>query len=240
MTNSQIRADGGGNVYILVPGGLVQLASLSVSNTDPNNSGVLSQDGGHVNVLTYGDYIVNQSRTMTADDGDIMIWSSFGNIDAGKGRKSSLSIPPVIFPVDINGVVKVLRSGLPNGAGIATLNRVDGTPGGDVDLYAFNGIVNAGDAGIRASRDLFVGTLEIRGLDNITVGGVTNVELNTEEAELGPINLENFAQAAEDDAIAKAFDMSAEVEKLRTVTQTILTGSVVSFGEDPDEERKRK
>jgi filamentous hemagglutinin family protein len=240
MTNSQIRADGGGDVDILVPGGLVQLASLSVSNTDPNNSGVLSQDGGAVNVLTYGDYIVNQSRTMTADDGDIMIWSSFGNIDAGKGRKSSLSIPPVIFPVDINGVVRVLRSGLPNGAGIATLNRVDGTPGGDVDLYAFNGIVNAGDAGIRASRDLFVGALEIRGLDNITVGGVTNVELNTEEAELGPINLENFAQAAEDDAIAKAFDMSAEVEKLRTVTQTILTGSVVSFGEDPDEEKKRK
>jgi len=240
MTNSQIRADGGGNVDILVPGGLVQLASLSVSNTDPNNSGVLSQDGGAVNVLTYGDYIVNQSRTMTADDGDIMIWSSFGNIDAGKGRKSSLSIPPVIFPVDINGVVRVLRSGLPNGAGIATLNRVDGTPGGDVDLYAFNGIVNAGDAGIRASRDLFVGALEIRGLDNITVGGVTNVELNTEEAELGPINLENFAQAAEDDALAKAFDMSAEVEKLRTVGQTILTGSVVSFGEDPDEEKKRK
>ena len=240
MTNSQIRADGGGNVDILVPGGLVQLASLSVSNTDPNSSGVLSQDGGSVNVLTYGDYIVNQSRTMTADDGDIMIWSSFGNIDAGKGRKSSLSIPPVIFPVDINGIVRVLRSGLPNGAGIATLNRVDGTPGGDVDLYAFNGIVNAGDAGIRASRDLFVGALEIRGLDNITVGGVTNVELNTEEAELGPINLENFAQAAEDDAIAKAFDMSAEVEKLRTVSQTILTGSVVSFGEDPDEEKKRK
>ena len=177
---------------------------------------------------------------MTADDGDIMIWSSFGNIDAGKGRKSSLSIPPVIFPVDINGVVRVLRSGLPNGAGIATLNRVDGTPGGDVDLYAFNGIVNAGDAGIRASRDLFVGALEIRGLDNITVGGVTNVELNTEEAELGPINLENFAQAAEDDAISKAFDMSAEVEKLRTVTQTILTGSVVSFGEDPDEAKTRK
>ena len=240
MTNSQIRTDGGGDIEIVVPGGLVQLASLSVSNTDPNTSGVLSQDRGNVNVLSYGDYIVNQSRTMTADDGDIMIWSSFGNIDAGKGRKSSLSIPPVIFPVDRNLITQVVRSGLPNGAGIATLNRVDGTPGGDVDLYAFNGIVNAGDAGIRASRDLFVGALEIRGLDNITVGGLTNVDLNTEEAELGPINLENFAQHAEDEALSKAFDMSAEVEKLRTVTQTILTGSVVSFGEEPDEDKRRK
>ncbi|MFZ0267964.1 filamentous haemagglutinin family protein [Caulobacter sp.] len=240
MTDSQIRTDGGGDIEILVPGGLVQLASLSVANTNPNASGVLSQDGGAVKALTYGDYIVNQSRTMTADDGDILIWSSFGNIDAGKGRKTSLSIPPITFPVDKNGITQIVRSGLPNGAGIATLNRVDGTPGGDVDLYAFNGIVNAGDAGIRASRDLFVGALEIRGLDNITVGGVTNVELNTEDAQLGPINLENFAQSAEDDAIDKAFDMSAEVEKLRTVSQTILTGSVVSFGEDPDEEKKRK
>jgi len=240
MNNSQIRTDGGGDLEILAPGGMVQLASLGVTNTDPNTSGVLTQDKGSVYALTYGDYVVNQSRTMTADDGDIIIWSSFGNIDAGKGRKSSLSIPPIIFPLDTNFITTVVRAGLPNGAGIATLNQVNGAPGGDVDLYAFNGIVNAGDAGIRASRDLFVGALEIRGLDNITVGGVTNVELNTEEAELGPINLENFAQAAEDDAIAKAFDMSAEVEKLRTVTQTILTGSVVSFGEDPDEEKKRK
>ncbi|ATQ44595.1 filamentous haemagglutinin family protein [Caulobacter mirabilis] len=240
MSNSQVRADGGGDIELLVPGGLVQLASLSVSNTDPAASGVLSQDRGNINALTYGDYIVNQSRTMTADDGDILIWSSFGNIDAGKGRKTSLSIPPVVYPVDNNAVTRMVRSGLPNGAGIATLNRVDGTPGGDVDLYAFNGIVNAGDAGIRASRDLFVGALEIRGLDNITVGGVTNVELNTEKAELGPINLENFAQSAEDDALEKAFDMSAEVEKLRTVTQTILTGSVVSFGEEPGEDRQKK
>ena len=113
----------------------------------------------------------------------------------------------------------------------------DDAPGGDVDLYAFNGIVNAGDAGIRASRDLFVGALEIRGLDNITVGGLTNVELNTEEAELGAINLENFAQAAEDEALEQAFEFSAEVEKLRTVNQTILTGSVVSFGEEPEDEK---
>lgn len=239
MTNSQIRTDGGGDIEMLAPGGLIQLASLSVTNTDPNSSGVLSQDRGDVNVLTYGDYIVNQSRTMTADDGDILIWSSFGNIDAGKGRKTSLSIPPIVFPTDINAITRIIRSGLPNGAGIATLNRVDGTPGGDVDLYAFNGIVNAGDAGIRASRDLFVGALEIRGLDNITVGGVTNVELNTEEAELGAINLENFAQAAEDEALSQAFDMSAEVEKLRTVTQTILTGSVVSFGEEPEDRKKK-
>jgi len=240
MTNSQIRTDGGGDVEILTPGGMVQLATLGITNTSPSNSGVLTQDGGSVYALTYDDYVVNQSRTMTADGGDIMIWSSFGDIDAGKGRKTSLSIPPIIFPLDKNGITRIERSGLPNGAGIATLNQVDGTLGGDVDLYAFNGIVNAGDAGIRASRDLFVGAQEIRGLDNITVGGETNVELNTEEAELGAINLENFAQAAEDEAMASAFDMSREVEKLRTVTQTILTGTVVSFGEDPDEDRKKK
>ncbi|OYW44777.1 MAG: hypothetical protein B7Z33_10220 [Sphingomonadales bacterium 12-68-11] len=236
MTNSQIRTDGGGDAEILVPGGMVQLASLGITNTDPNRSGVLTQDRGSVYALTYDDYIVNQSRTMTADDGDILIWSSFGDIDAGKGRKTSLAIPPIQFPIDEFAITRVVRSGLPNGAGIATLNRVDGTPGGDVDLYAFNGIVNAGDAGIRASRDLFIGAIEIRGLDNITVGGVTNVDLGTDEGTVGALNLENFAQALEDEALEQAFDMTEEVEKLRTVRQTILTGSVVSFGIEGEQE----
>jgi filamentous hemagglutinin family protein len=245
MTDSQIRTDGGGDAEILVPGGMVQLASLGVTNTSPGSSGVLTQDRGSVYALTYGDYIVNQSRTMTADDGDILIWSSFGNIDAGKGRKTSLSIPPIRFPMDINAITTVVRSGLPNGAGIATLDRIDGTPGGDVDLYAFNGIVNAGDAGIRASRDLFIGAIEIRGLDNITVGGVTNVDLGNESGEVGALNLENFARTAEDDALKDAFNFADQVEKMRTVRQTILTGSVVSFGiegdeEEDEEEKKRK
>lgn len=232
MMVSQIRGESGGDVDLVAPGGSIQLASLAISNTNPGTAGIVTQRGGGVNAVTYGDYIVNQSRTMTADDGDILIWSSYGNIDAGRGRKTSLSVPPVAFPIDAWGQTKVQLSGLPNGAGIATLDQVDGKQGGDVDLYAFNGIVNAGDAGIRASRDLFVGAIEIRGLDNITVGGETNVDLTTEEGSVGPLNLENFAQSAEDDALDKAFDMAAEVEKLRTVRQTILTGSVVSFGTD--------
>ncbi len=232
MMVSQIRGESGGNVDLLAPGGSIQLASLAISNTNPGTAGIVTQRGGGVNVVTYGDYIVNQSRTMTADDGDILIWSSYGNIDAGRGRKTSLSVPPVAFPINAWGQTNIQLSGLPNGAGIATLDQVDGKQGGDVDLYAFNGIVNAGDAGIRASRDLFVGAVEIRGLDNITVGGETNVDLTTEEGSVGPLNLENFAQSAEDDALDKAFDMAAEVEKLRTVRQTILTGSVVSFGTD--------
>lgn len=230
MMVSQIRGEAGGDVELVVPGGSVQLASLSVANTNPGTAGIVTQRGGGISAITYGDYIVNQSRTMTADDGDILIWSSYGNIDAGRGRKSSLSVPPVSFPVDLYGTTRIRLSGLPNGAGIATLDQVDGRQGGDVDLYAFNGIVNAGDAGIRASRDLFIGAIEIRGLDNITVGGETNVDLGNDEGQVGALNLENFAQAMEDDAIEQAFDMSKEVEKLRTVRQTILTGSVVSFG----------
>jgi hypothetical protein len=230
MLVSQIRGESGGGVDLVAPGGSVQLASLSVANTSPADAGIVTQRGGSINAIVKGDYIVNQSRTMTADDGDIMIWSSFGNIDAGRGRKSSLSVPPVAFPIDSFGQTRVQLSGLPNGAGIATLDQVDGKQGGDVDLYAFNGIVDAGDAGIRSSRDLFVGAIEIKGVDNITVGGTTNVDLNSDEGTVGPLNLENFAQSAEDEALDRAFNMTAEVEKLRTVRHTILTGSVVSFG----------
>lgn len=232
MLVSQIRAESGGDIDLIAPGGSIQLASLSVANTDPGRAGVVTQRGGSITAITHGDYIVNQSRTMTADDGDLMIWSSFGNIDAGRGRKSSLSVPPVAFPIDAHGLTRVQLSGLPNGAGIATLDQVDGRQGGDVDLYAFNGVVDTGDAGIRASRDLFVGAVEIRGLDNITVGGISNVDLTTDQGSVGPLNVENFAQSAENQALDKAFEMSSEVERLRTVRQTILTGSVVSFGTD--------
>ncbi|WP_235890372.1 filamentous hemagglutinin family protein [Sandaracinobacter neustonicus] len=103
MRVSQIRANNGGDINLLVPGGSIQLASLAVANTSPASAGVVTQRGGSVSAVTRGDCIVNQSRTMTADDGDILIWSSFGNIDAGRGRKSSLSVPPVVFPVDAWG-----------------------------------------------------------------------------------------------------------------------------------------
>ena len=235
MVNSAIRASGGGDVRIIAPGGIVQLASLSVADTDPETDGVVTQDGGAISAVTGGDYIINQSRTLTADGGNVLIWSSFGDIDAGRGRQTSLSAPPIEFPTDQNGLTRVLPAGLPGGAGIGTLDRVDGSPGGDVDLYAFRGVIDAGDAGIRVSRDLFIGAVEIRGLDNITVGGIANIDLQLEtEGEVGALNLEDFTQAARDEAFERAFEIVEDFEELRA--QTVLTGRVLGVGDCVDED----
>src|SRR5258708_29140874 len=57
------------------------------------------------------------------------------------------------------------------GAGIATLVGVTGVPPGNVDLFAPNGIIDAGEAGIRVSGNLTVAALEILHVQNIQVQG---------------------------------------------------------------------
>lgn len=230
-------AFGSGDISILAPGGQVELVSLAASSTNPANQGVVTRRGGDISVITGRDYIVNQSRTLTADGGDLLIWASYGDIDAGRGVKTSLSVPPVIYPTDEFLNTRAEIAGIASGAGIATLDRVDGSPGGDVDLYAFNGVVNAGEAGIRASQDLFIGAIQILGLDNITVGGSTNVDLGLEaEAEIGPLNFEDFAQGAVDRALDDALEALAEADALRGETTRVVTATVLSLEDEEADE----
>ncbi len=59
------------------------------------------------------------------------------------------------------------------GSGIRTILTGGVTDGGDVNLIAPVGFVNAGDAGIGAARNLNVAAQRVLGLDNIQVGGTS-------------------------------------------------------------------
>lgn len=240
MQDATIRTAGGGDINLLVPGGRLQQTPLNftqraapgndfaIEPTDPANSGIVTLTGGNINALTNGNYDVNSSRTLTVFGGDVLIWSSYGDIDAGRGRRDVFSAPPVEATTSFDGVTEIGIAAVPFGSGIGALELADGSPGGEIDLFAFNGVVNAGDAGIRA-RTIVIGALQILGLDNVRGDLLTNVEIDIDGGELGPLNLQNFAQEAIERALDDALEVSEELEQRRMRRTTILTGELIGI-----------
>ena len=168
---SQIKTTKGGNIDLWAPGGQVN-AGLAIPSKDPNELGIVAVNEGSVHAFTRDDFIVNASRVFAMRGGDILMWSSQGDIDAGKGKKTALVIPPPTISVDSQGNVKTDFGNVAVGSGIRALT-IDGIAAGDVDLIAPAGEVNAGDAGIGAAGNLNIAALRVVGADNIQVGGVS-------------------------------------------------------------------
>ena len=172
---SRIYTLDGGTISILAPGGLLNVGLATpptfVLSKTPSELGIVAQGAGDVRVFTAGDVLVNQSRVFTLGGGDIAMWSTLGNIDAGRGAKTSVSAPPPVVLVDAQGNVTVSFSGAVAGSGIRTILNSDTATPGNVDLIAPAGFVNAGDAGIGSSGNLNIAALKVIGVDNIQVGG---------------------------------------------------------------------
>ncbi|MBL8226202.1 MAG: filamentous hemagglutinin family protein [Chromatiales bacterium] len=182
---SRIYTLAGGDINLLVPGGLLNVG-LAVPPADqaitrqPSELGIVTQGPGRVQVFSDGDVLVNQSRIFTLQGGDITIWSDNGNIDAGRGSKTSISAPPPVIRVDASGNVTVEFADAIAGSGIRGILTDDTIPPGDVDLVAPNGEINAGDAGIGSAGNINIAAPIVVGVDNIQVGGAaTGVPTDT-------------------------------------------------------------
>lgn len=81
--------------------------------------GMLTLRGGGINSFTDGDLRLNQSRLFTQQSGDIVAWSSNGDLNAGQGPKSGGSVPPIVLRFNPNGGTEVDAAGGVVGAGIA-------------------------------------------------------------------------------------------------------------------------
>ena len=184
---SQIKTEQGGDISLLAPGGSVvvgltnppaELATLKIDDTViPNipaaaNLGIMAFGEGAIRAFAKEHFTVNRSRILTLQGGDILLWSSEGNIDAGRGAKTASAAPPPVIQTDANGNVFVNPSGAVSGSGIGQLLTNARATVGSVDLLAPKGIVDAGDAGIRVAGNLNVAAVQVVGADNIRVGGV--------------------------------------------------------------------
>ena len=175
---SRIYTLDGGDIRILAPGGLINagLATPPVAfglGKSPEQLGVVVQSTGDVQGFSFGDFAVNESRVFAADGGDILIWSTRGDIDAGRGAKTAISAPPPQIIIDPEtGATELLFPAALTGSGIQTLGTSVGVEPGNVDLFAPGGVVNAGDAGIVAG-NLTIAAVAVLGADNIDVSGVS-------------------------------------------------------------------
>ena len=136
----------------------------------PAQLGIVAAQAGSVSMVSYNDVQVNQSRVFAADGGNILIWSTQGNIDAGRGAKSAISAPPPIVTVSPDGKVTTVFPPALTGSGIQTQASTTGVEPGDVDLFAPRGVVNANDAGIVAG-NLTIAATAVLGANNISVSG---------------------------------------------------------------------
>ncbi|MEI9999467.1 MAG: filamentous hemagglutinin family protein [Verrucomicrobiota bacterium] len=147
---------------------------VDLPNGQPVDQGVLTVDGGNINIFANNDVAVGTSRIFTLHGGNVIIWSTNGSIAAGASSKTVVSAPPTQVIVDpTSGAVETDLAGLATGGGIGVLESVVGAPPGDVDLIAPNGTVDAGDAGIRASGNINIAALKVLNADNISAGGKT-------------------------------------------------------------------
>ena len=152
---SRIYTLDGGNVQLLVPGGEVNAGLASPPTAfgivkGPEELGIVAQGIGDINSVSFGDFAVNESRVFAADGGNILIWSTRGDIDAGRGAKTAISAPPPQVTIDpVDGSIQVVFPAALTGSGIQTIATTEGREPGNVDLFAPRGVVNAGDAGHR-------------------------------------------------------------------------------------------
>jgi filamentous hemagglutinin family protein len=176
MLHSTIQTMKGGDISLLGPGGSILVGTLAI---EPNtklklrNLGILTLAGGAINTFTDQDVLVNTSRVFSEFGGNITMWSSNGNLDAGRGAKTTLSFPPLTVNFDPNDIESIDLGGLVSGAGIGTLQTQSFVSASDVILLAPRGTIDAGDAGIRSSGNLSVLAVRVLNADNIQVAGKT-------------------------------------------------------------------
>jgi filamentous hemagglutinin len=187
ITSREIKTARGGNIELLAPGG-----GITVGVDSPGQAvdqGILTVDGGNISIFANQSVSVGTSRIFTLHGGNEIIWSSTGNIAAGASSKTVVSAPPTVVVVDpTSGDVEPDLAGFVTGGGIGVLASVVGAPPGDVDLIAPLGIVDAGDAGIRATGNLNIAAVQVLNASNISVGGKSSGVPTATSVNLGAIS----------------------------------------------------
>ena len=198
----------------------------SINNIPAGYEGVLTLRGGAISTFTDGDFVLNQSRLFTEQGGDIIQWSSNGDLNAGEGPKTSSNFPPVVVNVDEDAYSQLDQATGVTGAGIAAFQPAPGIAAPDVFLIAPRGTVDAGAAGVRVAGNLFVAALHVANADNFQVAGAaiglpptsTTVNVSTQTS-----NAASSTTKAAQDAVARA---QTPVED-----RSIITVDVLGFGD---------
>ena len=164
-----VQTRAGGDIQVLTPGG-ARVYGVEGA-VPPATAGVLTQGSGDIQFYARDSILLGQSRVMTTFGGSILAWSAQGDINAGRGSKTTVVYTPPTRRYDSIGNVALSPSAPATGAGIATLAPIAEVPAGDVDLYAPLGTIDAGEAGIRVSGNINIHAQQVLNAANIKAQG---------------------------------------------------------------------
>ncbi|MCE4063384.1 filamentous hemagglutinin family protein [Pandoraea sputorum] len=168
-TDANVRTNFGGNIQMLNPGGRTLVGVEGV--TPGATAGVVTQGEGDIQLYSRDSILLGLSRVMTTFGGSIQAWSAQGDINAGRGAKTTVLYTPPKRVYDANGDVTLSPSVPSSGSGIATLAPLPEVPPGDVDLVAPLGTIDAGEAGVRVSGNVNFAALAVVNAANVQVQG---------------------------------------------------------------------
>jgi len=232
----------GGDISILAPFGRVDVGAPIVPDPSGGSGGVITRRGGEIRIMADEDISLFTSRVFTLGGGDITMWSTNGNINAGAGAKTSVVQPQLQYTTDDQGVTSVQSFGLQTGAGIGVLDAQQGNGGerGTAYLVAPRGEVNAGDAGIRVLGNIFIAAQVVVGVENISVSGssagVPKVELPSLGALTSASQVATQATAGTEAARAAAAEVNKKIaEDLPSIITVEAVGYETTKGSDTPE-----
>nr|WP_258187439.1 filamentous haemagglutinin family protein [Trinickia symbiotica] len=247
MRSTTIQTQEGGNISILGPGGQALVGSTSAPPeivngagqvvAGPGTQGILTLEQGDINIFTDQSVLLAQSRIFTEQGGAMTIWSSNGDINAGKGSKSVADTPEPQYVCDVNHYCTVDARGDVTGAGIATLQTIPGAPASNANLIAPRGTVDAGDAGIRVSGNLNVAALHVANVDNIQVQGKSTGIPVAQAVNTGALTAADSAASAASQMAQDIVKNSASGIGQRRWTISV---QVEGFGDSADDGFRKK
>jgi filamentous hemagglutinin family protein len=255
MTKSQIKTVKDSDIYVIAAGRLSVGRSALTGEENGGSSGIYTESGGGINIFSVADMDVLESRVMTFSGGDITAWSDKGDINAGRGSKTAISQPEIetILDPETGEIVERRFSPPAVGSGIRTLTYdpdgfegpLEAPPAGDAYLFAPQGIIDAGEAGI-AAKNVVLGATEVVNVQNISFSaGSVGVPVSSETtAGLGALagagSVTEAAKMAEESAgVASARERATRelTELAEAFSPTWMKVEFIGFEEEEDKKR---
>ncbi|CUJ70039.1 Heme:hemopexin utilization protein A [Achromobacter kerstersii] len=224
-----IRSTFGGDIQLMTPGGQQVFGVEGVA--PPATAGIITQGEGNIQLYAQGSILLGQSRVMTTFGGGITAWSAQGDINAGRGSKTTVLYTPPKRVYDDVGNVTLSPNAPSTGAGIATLAPLPEVPAGDVDLYAPLGTIDAGEAGIRVSGNVNIAALQVVNAANIQAQGDSVGVPVTASVNTGALS---SASAAATSAVNAAQDSAQRAQnEARQNQPSVINVQILGYGDEP-------
>ncbi|MEO8151956.1 MAG: filamentous hemagglutinin family protein [Rhizobacter sp.] len=238
MAASDIKVEQTGQLSLLAPRGSVLVGQpVAVLSKSPSDLGLFTLGGGSITAMVRDNVDVYRSRVFTVAGGDIALWSSLGNIDAGRGKTDAAVVPPPRLVLDSKtGIPKLDLGGAVTGSGIGALVSDANQPAGDVTLVAPKGFIDAGEAGIRADR----GKVTL-GADIVLNSGAIKASGGVEGGKVvvappAPVPATASGNQANDAVEQTQRNLSAQQseaqERAKKERRKRVTGEFIGFGDD--------